>query len=114
MRISDWSSDVCSSDLETSGQLEELGTWMLINVCEEAVTWPTAVNVSIAVSPKWFSSSFLLKQVRTALETSGLAPHRLTLAVAEGVLLSDHKTVASTLQDRKSVVEGKSVAVRVN
>ncbi|OPG75244.1 bifunctional diguanylate cyclase/phosphodiesterase, partial [Pseudomonas ogarae] len=51
---------------ETSGQLEELGTWMLINVCEEAATWPSAVNVSIAVSPRWFNSSFLLNQVQTA------------------------------------------------
>ncbi|MDR8386264.1 EAL domain-containing protein [Pseudomonas sp. FP1154] len=93
---------------EASGQLEELGTWMLINVCEEAVTWPTAVNVSVAVSPKWFSSSFLLNQVRTALETSGLVPQRLTLEVAEGVLLIDHKAVASTLHALKDL------GVRIN
>ncbi len=93
---------------ETSGQLEELGTWMLINVCEEAATWPSAVNVSIAVSPRWFNSSFLLNQVQEALETSGLAPHRLTLEVAEGVLLADHKTVASTLHALKDL------GVRIN
>lgn len=93
---------------EASGQLEELGTWMLINVCEEAVSWPTAVSVSIAVSPKWFTSSFLLNQVQTALEASGLAPHRLTLEVAEGVLLADHKTVASTLHALKNL------GVRIN
>ncbi|WVV49504.1 EAL domain-containing protein [Pseudomonas sp. NA13] len=93
---------------ETSGQLEELGTWMLINVCEEAATWPSAVSVSIAVSPRWFNSSFLINQVQEALETSGLAPHRLTLEVAEGVLLADHKTVASTLHALKDL------GVRIN
>ncbi|MDO7898805.1 bifunctional diguanylate cyclase/phosphodiesterase [Pseudomonas citrulli] len=93
---------------ETSGQLEELGTWMLINVCEEAVTWPSEVSVSIAVSPRWFSSSFLLKQVRAALDASELVPHRLTLEVAEGVLLADHKAVASTLHALKDL------GVRIN
>ena len=93
---------------EASGQLEELGDWMLINVCEEAATWPTAVSVSIAVSPKWFSSSFLFNQVQTALEASGLEPHRLTLEVAEGVLLADHKSVASTLHALKGL------GVRIN
>ncbi|WP_448632663.1 MULTISPECIES: bifunctional diguanylate cyclase/phosphodiesterase [Pseudomonas fluorescens group] len=93
---------------ETSGQLEELGTWMLINVCEEAVSWPSAVSVSIAVSPRWFSSSFLLKQVQAALDASGLASHRLTLEVAEGVLLADHKAVAATLHALKNL------GVRIN
>ncbi|SFX92341.1 EAL domain-containing protein [Pseudomonas sp. NFACC36] len=88
---------------ETSGQLEELGTWMLTNLCEEAASWPTPVNVSLAVSPKWFSSGLLLNQVQTALDASGLAPHRLTLEVAEGILLVDHKTVATTLHALKDV-----------
>ncbi|EJL03162.1 sensory box domain/GGDEF domain/EAL domain protein [Pseudomonas fluorescens Q2-87] len=93
---------------EASGQLEELGAWMLINVCEEAATWPPAVSVSVAVSPKWFNSSFLLNQVQTALQASDLAPHRLTLEVAEGVLLSDHQTVATTLHALKDL------GVRIN
>lgn len=93
---------------ETSGQLEELGTWMLINLCEEAAGWPTPVNVSLAVSPKWFSSGFLLNQVETALRTSGLDPHRLTLEVAEGILLVDHKTVAAILHALKKL------GVRIN
>ncbi|MDU9040025.1 EAL domain-containing protein [Pseudomonas corrugata] len=93
---------------EASGQLEELGAWMLINVCEEAMSWPTPVNISIAVSPKWFGSSFLLNQVQTALETSNLAPHRLVLEVAEGILLVDHKTVADTLHALKDL------GVRIN
>ncbi len=45
---------------------------------------------------------------RKPLETSGLAPHRLTLEVAEGVLLADHKTVASTLHALKDL------GVRIN
>lgn len=93
---------------EASGQLEELGTWMLINACEEAASWPTDVSVSIAVSPKWFTSSFLFTQVQTALEASGLPPHRLTLEVAEGVLLADHKMIASILHALKDL------GVRIN
>jgi len=93
---------------EASGQLQDLGTWMLINICEEAATWPNAVNVSLAVSPRWFSSSFLLDQVRTALDASNLAPHRLTLEVAEGILLADHQAVADTLHALKKL------GVRIN
>ncbi|WP_260955869.1 bifunctional diguanylate cyclase/phosphodiesterase [Pseudomonas citri] len=93
---------------EASGQLEELGTWLLTHVCEEATAWPSTVNVSIAVSPKWFSSSFLLDQVQAALQASGLAPDRLTLEVAEGILLVDHQTVANTLHALKAL------GVRIN
>jgi predicted signal transduction protein with EAL and GGDEF domain len=91
---------------EASGQLEELGSWMLIHACEEAATWPHALNV--AVSPRWFSSSFLFNQVHKALETSGLPAQRLTLEVAEGVLLTDHKTLANTLHALKAL------GVRIN
>lgn len=93
---------------ETSGQLEELGTWILTNTCDEAASWPMPVSVSLAVSPKWFSSGFLLNQVQTTLEASGLAPHRLILEVAEGILLVDHKTVAATLHALKDL------GVRIN
>ncbi|MBC3362855.1 EAL domain-containing protein [Pseudomonas sp. SWRI154] len=93
---------------EASGQLEELGTWMLINACEEAMTWPNALALSVAVSPRWFSSSFLFNQVHKALETSGLPAQRLTLEVAEGVLLTDHKTLANTLHALKAL------GVRIN
>lgn len=93
---------------EASGQLEELGSWMLINACDEAMTWPNPVNISLAVSPRWFSSSFLFNQVHKALQTTGLPAHRLTLEVAEGVLLTDHKTLADTLHALKAL------GVRIN
>ncbi|WP_434568559.1 bifunctional diguanylate cyclase/phosphodiesterase [Pseudomonas sp. Z3-8] len=93
---------------EASGQLEDLGSWMLINACDEAMSWPTPLNVSIAVSPRWFSSSFLFNQVHKALETSGLPAQRLTLEVAEGVLLTDHKMLARTLHALKAL------GVRIN
>lgn len=93
---------------EASGQLEELGSWMLINACDEAMTWPSPLNVSLAVSPRWFSSSFLFNQVHRALQTSGLPAQRLTLEVAEGVLMTDHKTLARTLHALKAL------GVRIN
>lgn len=88
---------------EASGQLEELGAWMMTSVCDEAATWPGDLTVSVAVSPKWFNSGFLLAQVQAALEASALAAHRLTLNVAEGVLVADHKMIARTVHALKDL-----------
>src|SRR3546814_4140318 len=69
MRISDWSSDVCSSDLSSGGSL------------------PNAASPPSA-------SRLISRSTRASARLSGLD--------------------ASNARDRKSVVEGKSVSVRVD
>src|SRR3546814_14793975 len=87
MRISDWSSDVCSSDL--ANLIWPIGEWVLRRACEEAARWPGELRVAVNVSPIQFANEDLPKIVASALATTGLAPDRLELEIPERVFLGD-------------------------
>src|SRR3546814_13716039 len=106
MRISDWSSDVCSSDLLALG-------WFAV-AREPAEREPYrehghdqdgGKNVQIG-SPKTVRSTNL-PPARPVDKGNILAAHAVSVIAEKG----DRRCV---LLDRKSVVEGKSVSVRVD
>src|SRR3546814_18071485 len=86
MRISDWSSDVCSSDLD-------------VDVHELAVLGVDLDGARVAVGPA------------VADAEHEVGPEKGGVAVAVAGLQADH---AGHQRDRKRVVSGKSVSVRVD
>src|SRR3546814_20545143 len=95
MRISDWSSDVCSSDLADAVVLSAL----------DSIAW--ALNVrggDVAHTPVALAYAIVSADGTADLY---VAPDKLTDAVRQ------HLGHAVRL-DRKSVVKGKSVSVRVD
>src|SRR3546814_15671038 len=110
MRISDWSSDVCSSDLRLLEQSQPRWIETLARtdgaLAEEAVV--------LLVWCLWHTNA-----VQEARRIADLLRPGRSRAVAEAVLslssaepLDEFPGFAST--DRKRVVEGKSVSVRVD
>src|SRR3546814_13113312 len=97
MRISDWSSDVCSSDLRGPADVDARRQERWRRRLWEVACGPTWASPAHALG-SWLTSA--LHQVGPAL----LAP---PIAVAADV---DDPAV---VQGRKRVVSGKSVAVRV-
>src|SRR3546814_14078855 len=94
MRISDWSSDVCSSDLPTTGPNAALG---------QSIAY--AANLALLDSGN--------RRVRlTVYNTAGGAAAAAQRALAEGNRLFLGPLLAP--EDRKSVVSGKSVSVRLD
>src|SRR3546814_11829401 len=97
MRISDWSSDVCSSDLafpHIGGDRHE-AAFLLVEIEEVRLVWHAHQAAVVAVDPV----------VVIAGGARGAAA------------LGQHGSVANIVkleQDRKSVVWGKSVSVRVD
>src|SRR3546814_19043173 len=89
MRISDWSSDVCSSDLKDAGKVE---------VSIDTATGGNFENLVPSTTPA-------VTDVTDTIDTSTV-PLTATANVAEG------GTVVYTAE-RQRVVEGKSVSVRV-
>src|SRR3546814_16619431 len=90
MRISDWSSDVCSSDLQPCGA----GRWLRRASC------PDATSAGRRRSP-------CPQRVGGARRVGGAAPVVPTMAAVPAFKMPE------TL-DRKSVGSGKSVSVRVD
>src|SRR3546814_9275230 len=98
MRISDWSSDVCSSDLKFVPLAEEarliapIGEWVLRTACDEAARWPPAVRIAVNVSAEQLHNPHFVTTVAQALSQSELPPERLELEVTESVFLDRKST----------------------
>src|SRR3546814_18076999 len=106
MRISDWSSDVCSSDL----------TWGVSLILQQAARdlfGATGVSVT---APAWLDGAVTLGS--QSLPMTRLFIMLVAIAVLGGLALFLRFTRAGLLvravKDRKSVVSGKSVSVRVD
>jgi diguanylate cyclase (GGDEF)-like protein len=83
---------------EDSGQIVEIGSWVLDQACRAASDWPAGITIAVNLSPIQLRSANLPAVVLDALRTSGLAPQRLQLEVTESVLLEDVDASMAALQ----------------
>lgn len=82
---------------ERLGLIQPLGLWVMETACREAAHWPTDIGIAVNLSPMQVNNDSLASEVRQILERTGLAPHRLTLEVTEGLLLEQNPTVLRTM-----------------
>ena len=74
---------------EESGQIGELGMWVLRKSCLEAIRWDPRINLSVNVSPVQLLDPDFARCVTDILSESGLDPQRLEVEVTESVLISN-------------------------
>lgn len=74
---------------EESGQIIELGKWIIEETCREASTWDYPLTIAINLSPVQFQQDGLPEIVDEALKKFGLSPERLEIEITEGVLIND-------------------------
>src|SRR3546814_15788904 len=91
MRISDWSSDVCSSDLATHGQLANL------LACQRAEEPDTPIA---------FSEAFLAEQF------AGVEDGRYDLGIALGARVTSHMKARPFWHDQLAVIGSASIRKR--
>src|SRR3546814_19521163 len=100
MRISDWSSDVCSSDLKS--MTANIRNW-------QELEKPSNLEIKTGSDGKR-KATFVAEPLERGFGlTLGNALRRVLLSSLQGAALPP-----ITLEDRKSVVSGKSVSVRVD
>jgi diguanylate cyclase (GGDEF)-like protein len=86
----DVSPDVFIPIAESTGMIEDLGRFVLMAACREAMNWPDHIKVSVNVSTLQFKKrDALFTDIWLALSASGLAARRLDLEVTESVLIDD-------------------------
>src|SRR3546814_13442129 len=104
MRISDWSSDVCSSDLEFCVGVD-LATYEFENVPAKTAEF-VASRIPLLPAPIALSVGQDRLSEKSLFDKLGIpVPRYMPVATREALELA---------VDRKSVVEGKSVSVRVD
>src|SRR3546814_8922630 len=74
MRISDWSSDVCSSDLQAF---------------EEVKNWDPSLTLSVNISPGQLKDPWLSQKILKLLVETGFPPNRLEVEITESSLFEN-------------------------
>ena len=82
---------------EQSGQMLEIGSWVLNEACRDAARWPDDMKVTVNVSSLQFQNGDLLNVVDKALAEANIKPSRLELEIAEAALLSDGECMREVL-----------------
>lgn len=73
---------------EETGQIVEIGAWVLREACRQIAALPGDLRVAVNVSPVQFRAS-LLDHMLDALRQSGLPPHRLEIELTETAMVED-------------------------
>ena len=105
-----WSSeegDMISPDIfipiaEQSGQIIELGNWILNNVCQQISHWQTlpyfkGMVTAINVSVRQLGTSEFRQNLVKAMNTHGIKPENIEIEVTETATFDDHKVFFSEL-----------------
>ena len=82
---------------EETGLISQIGDWVLLEACKEAMHWPSNLKVAVNLSPIQFRGRTLFDSVLSALSKSGLPACRLELEITESVLFADSDANRETL-----------------
>lgn len=74
---------------EETGLITAISDWTLLQACQDAMTWPTSLIVSVNISAIEFRGQCLIERVRQALLVTGLPSHRLELEITERIMIED-------------------------
>jgi diguanylate cyclase (GGDEF)-like protein len=98
--------------LEDTGLVLPVGEWILRTACGETKAWldrGARVKVSVNVSPVQFHAEGIVRDVRRALEATGLPADALVLEITERLLMEDSENGLGKIQALREM--GVHVAV---
>jgi diguanylate cyclase len=99
----DISPAVCVPIAEESGQILEIGEWVLQTACREAAGWSRPLKVAVNVSAVQLHNPNFVQRVHEILFETGMAPGRLELEITETALIRDMKRALAALRQLKAL-----------
>jgi predicted signal transduction protein with EAL and GGDEF domain len=98
--------------LEQTGQIQEVGRWVLLEACAQMSSWHAkgdTLDISVNVSGRQLDYDDIIDHIREALNSSGLDPARLIIEVTETALMRHAADTAVRLRAIKAL--GVRIAV---
>ena len=86
---------------EETGIIVLIGAWVLREACRQARIWHDQgldIRIGVNLSARQFQQADLMRQVRDALDTSGIDPGKLELEITESMLMEDPMAAAELLR----------------
>ena len=83
--------------------IDKVGETVLRRACRTAISWPQTLSVAVNLSPAQFERGNIETAVTTALQESGLQPHRLELEITESLLMRNDAANIVTLKKLKEL-----------
>ncbi|MGE3358474.1 MAG: putative bifunctional diguanylate cyclase/phosphodiesterase [Acidimicrobiia bacterium] len=94
---------------ESTGQIVPIGAWVLRTALAQLAQWQRAqasqrtLTMAVNVSIRQLGAPGFARDVRTALEQSGVAPTSVTLEITETMLMEDPDQAASVLRELRGL-----------
>ncbi|WP_392433344.1 EAL domain-containing protein [Yersinia sp. HM-2024] len=88
---------------EETGLITAISDWTMLQACQDAVTWPASLIISVNISAIEFRSQRLIERVRQVLLLSGLPSHRLELEITERIMIEDADGAFKTMTALKAL-----------
>jgi diguanylate cyclase (GGDEF)-like protein len=82
---------------EETGLITAISRWVLKTAAAECKNWPNDISVSVNISARDFRNDDVEEMVLSALQGSGLPPHRLEIEVTETALIEEKDAATSIL-----------------
>jgi predicted signal transduction protein with EAL and GGDEF domain len=82
---------------EETGLITAITRWVLKTAAAECRNWPNDISVSVNISARDFRNDDVEEMVLSALQGSGLPPHRLEIEVTETALIEEKDAATSIL-----------------
>ncbi len=105
--------DAFLSVAEETGQLIPITRWLLRETTRQAADWAAQglpLRMAVNISARHFSAETLVRDVRTALRESGLAPEQLVLELTETTVAED----PTRAEDQLAILRGFGVRVAID
>lgn len=74
---------------EKTGLILEIGDWVLVEACRQAVGWPSAMTIAVNVSPLQLLRPNFVQRLGEILVQCGLDPRRLEIEITETTLIDN-------------------------
>ncbi|MDE2363731.1 MAG: EAL domain-containing protein [Hyphomicrobiales bacterium] len=82
---------------EETRQIDALGEWAARRACAAAASWPEEVGLTVNVSPLQLASHGFVEALTRAIDSAGLASHRVEIEITETALLQNRGNTLGSL-----------------